>query len=138
MAVFDLLTTAKHEPFCFQSYYLTDNAEQSDQTTQRVRSYEILRLRQQNKFTVLPAAGHKSSVASMLLMFGMPIFNSDQFSDPIYRSQINSCNCPVIKQSLQGQEGDFLNLLHYQNHYHVMVILPCRMRRPSFSPLEAR
>lgn len=64
-------------------------------------------------------------------MFGLPIFNSNQFNDPIYRSQINSCNCPVTKHSgKQGQEGNFWNLFHYQNCSHVKVIL----RQPRFSP----
>lgn len=57
-------------------------------------------------------------------MFEMPIFNSNQFNDPIYHRQINSCNCPVMKHSgKQGQEGNFRNLFHYRNHSCVKVVL---------------
>lgn len=80
------------------------------QLTQQVCSYEILWLQQQHEFTILPATGHNSSLASVLLMFGIPIFNSDQFNDPIYSRQIKSCNCPDTKQSgKKGKKGTSKN-----------------------------
>lgn len=110
MAFFHLLTITELKSFCFQISDQSDRVEQSDRRAQRACSYKILQ--QQNKFMILPVTGHSSSVASVPPSFAMPILNSDQFNDPIYCSQRNSCNCPAVTQSGEwGQEGDLLNSL---------------------------
>lgn len=112
MAFFDLLTRTKPESFCFQICSGTGQVEQRGRLTQRACSYETLWLRQQNKAMIRSVTGHNAFVASILLIFGMPVLNSDRFNDPAYCSWINCCNCPVTRLGgKQGWEGDFLNFL---------------------------
>lgn len=58
-----------------------------------------------------PSQSQNSAIASVLLMFGKPIFNSNHFNDPIYHSQMHSCNCSVMKQEEAGARKKLLKLV---------------------------